>query len=174
MTLNNETAIQLNLIFACLLIHLVCLPRARSGLYMMKYVVCHPEEFVQPQFAFLLGFTEFSTLWFAEIINMMKATTQTKPLNLVVGAIGLKLIIDFPTMYYGTLSSPIKSKVGKLKVKRARKAVRDDDEKMPFHWFYNFVYVLNKWFFNSIYFYFFSFIVVFVPFTKFLVETAEE
>jgi hypothetical protein len=52
---HNDTNIQLNMIFATLLVHLVCIPVTRSGLYMMKYVVCHPEEFEEPQIAFLLG-----------------------------------------------------------------------------------------------------------------------
>lgn len=131
----------------------------------MKYVLCHPEEFVQPQIAFILGFIQFTTVWIAETINMMKASQQKAPISLVVGAIGFKVIIDIPSMYYGALNSPIKSKVGKLKARRARKAEREEDEKMTLHWFYNLVYLINKWFFNSIYYYFFSFIVIFMPFS---------
>jgi hypothetical protein len=136
----------------------------------MKYVVCHPDQFVQPQIAFLLGFLQFTTIWVSEIINMMKASQQNKPLMLVVGAIGFKVIIDVPSMYYGALNSKIKSKVGKLKVTRARKAERDDSEKMAFQWFYNAVYVVNKWFFNAIYYYFFSYVVIFMPIAKMLAQ----
>jgi hypothetical protein len=168
--LNNNTYVQLTLIFATLLVHFVCISGARSGIYMMKYVLCHPEEFVQPQIAFLLGFIQFTTVWVAEVINMMKASMNDKPLNLVVGAIGFKIIIDIPTMYYGSLNSPIKKKVGKLKSRRPRKQEREADEKMTLHWLYNAFYVLNKWFFNSIFFYFFPFIVIFTPFFKVLIE----
>ena len=128
--LHNDTNVQLNLIFATLLVHLVCISGARSGMYMMKYVLCHPEEFVQPQIAFLLGFIQFTTVWIAETINMMKASQQSAPISLVVGAIGFKVIIDIPSMYYGALQSPIKQKVGKLKARKPRKAERDEDEKM--------------------------------------------
>ena len=34
---------------------------------------------------------------------------------------------------------------------------------MDTHWLFNFVYVLLKWFYNSLYFYFFVFTIIIVP-----------
>jgi hypothetical protein len=56
LTLHNNVTLQLALIFATLLLHLGCIPGAKSGLYMMKYSLCHPEKFSHPHIAFILGF----------------------------------------------------------------------------------------------------------------------
>jgi hypothetical protein len=42
-TLYNNVALQFCLFFTTLLLHLGNLPLFRSGLYMMKYSLCHPE-----------------------------------------------------------------------------------------------------------------------------------
>ena len=55
-TLNNETYMQLSLIFTTLLLHVGVIAQARGGMYMMKYVLCHPEEFTHPEIAFFMGF----------------------------------------------------------------------------------------------------------------------
>lgn len=43
MTLHNTTALQLCLFFTTLLLHFSCVPGARSGVYMMKYCLAHPD-----------------------------------------------------------------------------------------------------------------------------------
>jgi len=53
--LNNNTYLQLVLIFCILMLHLGCLGMARGGLYMMKFTLCHPEEFTHPHIAFFMG-----------------------------------------------------------------------------------------------------------------------
>lgn len=55
MQLFNNVCLQLALIFATLLLHLGCLPGTKSGMYMMKYALCHPEKFSHPEVAFFLG-----------------------------------------------------------------------------------------------------------------------
>lgn len=74
--LHNNICLQLALIFATLLLHLGCIPGTKSGLYMMKYVLCHPEHFTHPAIAFFLGFMQILAMWIAEIINVMKATQR--------------------------------------------------------------------------------------------------
>jgi hypothetical protein len=39
------------------------MPDARNGLYMMKYVLAHPEEFTHPLTAFLLAFIQILSVW---------------------------------------------------------------------------------------------------------------
>jgi len=56
LTLHNNVTLQLALIFCCLLLHLGCVPGAKSGIYMMKFALCHPEKFSHPHIAFILGF----------------------------------------------------------------------------------------------------------------------
>lgn len=107
-------------------------------------------------------------VWICEVINLIKATQRKTALELVTGAIGFKIIIDLPSLYYGAYNAPIKSKVGTLKATRGRKAERSDGEKMAFHFLYNILYVLHKWFFNVVYYYFFPFLVIFIPMVKVL------
>jgi hypothetical protein len=38
------------------------------------------------------------------------------------------------------------------------------------HWFFNFIYLLMKWFYNSFYFYFFTFSIILAPMIKVLAE----
>lgn len=38
------------------------------------------------------------------------------------------------------------------------------------HWIMNAIYVIFKWFYNSVYFYFFTFILILVPLAQVLVE----
>lgn len=51
----NSTPLNFCLFFTVLILHWQCLPSARTGIYMLKYVLCHPDEFTHPLAAFLLG-----------------------------------------------------------------------------------------------------------------------
>jgi len=74
-------------------------------------------------------------------------------------------------MYMGGVDSPVKGVIGKVTATKGRK--ESSEFPMPFHGFFNAIYVLNKWFFNSIYFYFFTFSAIFIPLSKLIVERAE-
>jgi len=105
----------------------------------------------------------------AEAINIMKATQRKTAQELIMSYIGFKSIIDVPNIYYGSIGNlPIKGDVGKLTATQGRKDVRADHEKMPGHGVANAFYVLFKWFYNSFYFYFFTFSVISLPFTQVL------
>ena len=41
---------------------------------------------------------------------------------------------------------------------------------LPQHWLFNAIYVLLKWFYTSVYFYFFTFTIIIAPMVKVLVE----
>ena len=72
--MKNNVALQFCLFFTTLLLHLGNLPLFRSGLYMMKYSMCHPEQFTHPKLAFMLGFIYMFTLIISEWINVAKGT----------------------------------------------------------------------------------------------------
>jgi hypothetical protein len=83
--------------------------------------------------------------------------------------------MDVPIIYYNSINNiPVKGEVGKITANKGRKDLRADDEKMFGHSFANAIYVLNKWFYNTFYFYFFTFSVISLPFTTVLIakETA--
>lgn len=95
-TLNKPAEVTVSLYFTVLLLHLVCLPYARDGLYMMKYVIVHPEEFTFPTSAFLLGFFAISTMVFAEFVNIASSLSKGNLVDAVAGFIGYRIIIDLP------------------------------------------------------------------------------
>ena len=120
---------QLTLIFITLLVHLLCVDRCRSGIYMMKYSLCHPEEFTHPHIAFLMGLIEYYAMIIAELINIMRASQKTDPQNLIGGYIGFNAIVNIPVIYLSALNNlPIKGAIGKVQARRARKEIRGDDE----------------------------------------------
>jgi hypothetical protein len=41
---------------------------------------------------------------------------------------------------------------------------------MPMHGLFNFIYVLVKWFYNSIYFYFYAFAIIIMPLAMILID----
>ena len=78
--------------------------------------------------------------------------------------------MDVPIIYYGSINDiPVKAEVGKLTLTKGRKDLRADDEKMICHSLANAIYVLNKWFYNTFYFYFFTFSVISLPLAQVLI-----
>jgi len=78
-TLYNNVLLQICLFFTTLLLHLGNLGMFRSGFYMMKYSLCHPEEFTHPKIAFMLGFVYMTILVLSEWINVIKGTQRKTP-----------------------------------------------------------------------------------------------
>jgi hypothetical protein len=62
----------------------------------------------------------------------------------------------------------VKGDVGKVTATKGRKDIRSDEEKMMGQGLFNFLYVINKWFYNTFYFYFFTFSVIALPFIRIL------
>lgn len=119
--LHNNTSIQLCLVFTTMLLHFTCIPATRSGVYMMKFVLAHPEKFTHPRIAFMLGFIQFITQVIAEAVNIMKSTTRTKPLDLISGYLGFATIIKVPEIYLAVVDTPVKGGVGPLMMTTGRK-----------------------------------------------------
>jgi len=118
----NNTPLNFCLFFTVLILHWQCLPEARNGIYMMKYVLCYPEEFTQPVTAFLLGLIQISAIWFTEVCNLLKSMDQVKPDQVIVRFVGFGLILNVPSILVGSIEGfNIKSSVGKLKIERRRK-----------------------------------------------------
>jgi len=120
--LNNNTPLQITLFFTTLLLHIGNLGPFRSGLYMMKYSLCHPEEFTHPKLAFMIGFMYMNIIVTAEWVNIMKGTEKKKPQDLITGYIGFKVITELPKVYLNSMSDiPIKAAIGKLTATKGRK-----------------------------------------------------
>lgn len=121
-TLYNNVALQICLFFTTLLLHLGNLGMFRSGFYMMKYSLCHPEEFTHPKIAFMLGFVYMTILVLSEWINVIKGTQRKSPQELITSYIGFKIISDLPKIYLSSMSEcAIKPAIGKLTATKGRK-----------------------------------------------------
>lgn len=100
----------------------------------------------------------------------MKASQRKTAQELITSYIGFKSIIDIPNIYYASINNiSVKSDVGKVVATKGRKDLRADDEKMIGHSLANAIYVLNKWFYNTFYFYFFTFSVISLPLANVLI-----
>jgi hypothetical protein len=167
--LYNSVPLQFTLIFTTMLLHVGQVSMARSGLYMMKYALCHPEKFTHPHIAFMMGLIQFFSVIVAEAINIAKASQRTTAQELITSYIGFKAILDVPIIYYSSINNiPVKGEVGKVVATKGRKDQRSDEEKMIGHSVANVVYVAHKWFYNVFYFYFFTFSVISLPLTHVL------
>lgn len=166
--LYSSTPLQITLFFTTLLLHIGNLGMFRSGLYMMKYSLCHPEEFTHPKLAFLIGFAYMSIVTFSEWVNIMKGTERKKPQDLITGYIGFKVITELPKVYLSSISDlPIKGAIGKLTATKGRKDSKNIGKN---HWLLTFIYANSKWFYHSFYFYFMPFMVIYLPLVVLLFE----
>jgi hypothetical protein len=135
---------------------------------MMKYSLCHPEEFTHPRLAFMLGFFYMNIIALSEWVNIMKGTEKKKPQDLITGYIGFKVITELPKVYLNSISElPIKGAIGKLTATKGRKDAKNEDKN---HWFFVVIYLLSKWFYHAFYFYFMPFMVIYLPLMVFLFD----
>lgn len=112
------------LLFSILLLHWQMLPDARSGIYMMKYAICCPDEFNQPVTAFMLGFIQFNTVLFVQICNLLKNIQQKSPFAILTKFAGFGLVAGIPKMLAGSMETfEISKSVGKLSLTRSRKRI---------------------------------------------------
>lgn len=169
-TYKNSTPINLCLFFTVLILHWQCLPEARSGIYMMKYALCYPDEFTHPVTVFFLGLVQMSAVWLCEVCNLLKSMDQKKPENVIVRFVGFGLILSVPKLLIGSMENfEIQKSVGKLSLQRSRKQMAQEATTkalLPFSWLLNLIYCIYKWFFISLYYYFFPFVVIFAPILK--------
>lgn len=166
----NNTPLNFCLFFTVLILHWQCLPEARNGIYMMKYALCNPDEFTAPVTVFFLGVLQITATWLTEICNLLKSMDQGAADKVIVRFVGFALILNVPKLLVDSMEGfDIKGSVGKLKLERSRKQMAHDPvakEKLPCSALFNLTYCIYKWFFSSLYHYFFPFIVIFVPVLK--------
>jgi hypothetical protein len=163
LTYKNTLGTNLCLFFTVLILHWQCVPDARNGIYMMKYALCNPEEFNQPIAAFFLGFMQSIAIFLVEVCNLLKSADQKKPQDVIAKFVGFGLILSIPKLLHGTMESfEVQQSVGKLTLKKSRKEAVAKQGGVAL----NLVYCLFKWFFVSFYYYFFPFVVIFVPLAK--------
>lgn len=81
--------------------------------------------------------------------------------------VGFGLIINVPSLLVGSIEGfSIKGSVGKLKVERRRKQMAHEQttkDLLPLSSLFHLVYCVYKWFFSSLYHYFFPFVVILAP-----------
>ena len=167
LTYHNDLAVNLCMFFTVLLLHWQCVPEARNGMYMMKYAVVCPEEFNHPIAAFILGLMNTVGILLTEMCNLMKAAEQKTPTNVINKFLGFSLMLSIPKLLHGSMEFfEVSKSVGKLTLKKSRKAMLAQQDRPAIQWLLNFVYCIFKWFFISFYFYFFPFMVIFMQLVK--------
>lgn len=159
------------LFFSMLLLHLTCLPTAKDGMTMMKYVITHADEFDHPVAAFIVGWFALSSLVAAEIVNIANCQGKKTITDAITGYIGYKAVIDLPTIYMNSLEDfSVKGCVGKLAFKRSREKDQDRPRIPLFDTLFNGIYTLLNTFYRSVFFYFFPFVIILYPMVKSLEE----
>lgn len=161
----RDAEINVALFFTVLLLHLTCLPNARDGMAMMKYVLVHNDEFTHPATAFGLGFITFVSMISAEVVNIANSQNKKTVDTAIAGFIGYKIIIDLPKIYMDSMEDfAPKGLVGKLTLRKSRRA--SDRPKMTNDWFFNGVFVCFNVFYKSMFFYFIPFATILYPMIK--------
>lgn len=118
----EKSASNISLFFTVLILHWQCLPDARNGVYMMKYVLCCPEEFNQPLAAFALGVIQTVAIILVEICNLLKSVHQQNPTDVITRFVGFALILNVPKLLHPSMEGFDAPKaVGKLTLTKGRK-----------------------------------------------------
>lgn len=98
---------------------------------------------------------------------MLKSLDQAKPQDVITRFVGFALILNVPKLIIGSLEEfTIQKSVSKLVLKKSRKEAKSEEgisKNMPFHCLYTMIYWLYKRFFTAFYFYFFPFVIIFIP-----------
>jgi len=170
-TFKNDAIVNLCTFFSLLLLHWTCLPDVRNGLYMMKYVLVHPEEFSHPVTCFLLGFIQLSSVWIVQGCCLLKCLDHGKPADVITRFVAFGGLTAIPKALTGSMESfPVSKGVSALTLKKSRKYVASQDtfrEKLGlFGYVMNIVYCVMKWFYVSLYHYFFPFSCIVIPTIK--------
>ena len=163
----NDPILNSCLFFTVLILHWQCLPETRNGIYMMKYALTCPEEFTHPVTVFFIGWFQTTAVWLTEICNLLKSLDQKAPKDVIVRFVGFALILNVPKLMIGSLESfEIQKSVGKLTMKKGRKAAKADSGwsmKLPFGFLWTTIYWVYKRIYTGLYFYFFPFVIIFLP-----------
>jgi hypothetical protein len=163
----NDMAVNLCLFFSVMLLHWQCIGQARNGIYMMKYAVCNPDEFNNPNVAFMMGFIQIFVIVLVELMNLAKCQDQKTPTNVISKFVGYSSILGIPSVLHGSMEGfQVTGSVGKLILKKSRKTFVSQQGSMGVAWLFNIIYCVCKWFFISFYYYFFPFLVIFFPLAK--------
>ena len=161
---NTETNVVL--FFTVLLLHLTCLPAAKDGVTMMKYALVHSDEFTSPRAAFTLGFFAFSSMLFAEFVNIVNSQTKKTVSDAIAGFIGFKCIIDIPNIYMKSYEEfKLAPLIGKVEFTRSR-TDNPDRPKIENDWLYNTVFSIANVLYKAVFFYFTPFATIIYPMAK--------
>jgi hypothetical protein len=123
---NDDVLLNFCQLFAVLMLHWSSIGDVRSGIYMMKYVVCCPDEFNQPVTCFLIGFLQTNILIFLQICNLLKNYQQKTAFNIMSKVASFGLLASIPKMLAGSMETfEVSKSVGTLKLTRSRKKIQE-------------------------------------------------
>lgn len=163
----NDTIVNFCTFFTLLLLHWTCLPAVKNGLNMMKYAISVPEEFTHPSTAFLLGFIQLASVWTIQTCCLLKCLNLGKAADVITRFVAFGGLISIP----GALGSSIEDfaiskAVGALTLKKSRKyasSMKENKQLLPLGWLFNILYCVAKWFYVTLYYYFFPFSCIIIP-----------
>lgn len=167
----DDTLINLCLFFTMLLLHWSSLPEARNGIYMMKHVLCHPDQYTHPFTAFCIGLLHICTCWLCEVLNLVKSLNHKKPKDVISKFVGFATVLAVPKIMISSMEQFEQQKCVKdpLKATKGRKMALSEPGywmKLPIGAILHPIYWIFKRAFTGFYFYFFPFVVILIPMFK--------
>ena len=108
----NEWLLQLCIFFTNLVLHFSCVSTIRNGIFMMKFVVRHADQFGNPAAAFFFGFMIFAVNILAAFTNAYMTMTRKDVLDVINKFVGFKLLIQIQQYYLRSkIEFPIRDSV---------------------------------------------------------------
>jgi hypothetical protein len=113
----------------------------------------------------IFGFMQTAAIFLTEICNLMKSFDHKKPQDVIVRFVGFELVLSVPKLLHPAMEGfEVPKAVGSLVLTKSRKgalAISTNKKEMASGWVLNLVYCCFKWYFVSICYYFFPFVVIF-------------
>lgn len=155
---------------ASMMMHIYCEQDLRLGLNMMKYVVNHHRNFVNPYASFVFGFMLFSISLWIEINGMIVFQTMVNVMDIIMRYFSIATILRIPRFYYSTClnNKMLICKGLKLPITN----IRADNPRKGAHWTIHGLRVVHKicrYIFCCFGYYFTPFLTIFLN-MKFMVS----
>lgn len=84
--------------------HIFTYPEVKGAMIIMKYVVNHPENFYKYWIPFFIGYLQFQTAMFAEIVCVYLLSYQHTIEHCIVHFMALEIIVELPKVYFKSFS----------------------------------------------------------------------
>lgn len=152
--------------FVCsLLMHLQVEGDVRNGLKTMKFSTNHYDEFVNPFFAFLLGFMQFFGGVFCEIFCIVYISSLNNAVDVIIRLIALGAVAKVDDFYASALPKENRMKHGgkSLAIKKRRGHIVKSERPLRIR-FIRAIYKFLRVVYVSCIFYFLPFISIMLPY----------